>query len=75
MDLNVILLVCTILACTFSVLSLLLGVTALLKVMSMEKSTHTMQWMPAEQTWADTDAEIEEINKEFKEDNEDIVGL
>jgi len=43
--------------------------------MSMEKSTHTMQWMPAEQTWADTDAEIEEINKEFKEDNEDIVGL
>jgi signal transduction histidine kinase len=75
MNINVIIMVCSITACIFSVLALLLGFTSLLKVMAMEKATHSVQFMPVDTKWSTTDEEVSEINKEFKELHEDIVGL
>lgn len=75
MDIQLILTICSIVACIFSILALLLGFVALLKIMSLEKSTHSVQYMPVEENWASSDDEVKDINKEFKEINEDIIGL
>ena len=75
MDLLTILTICSVTACIFSILSLVLGFTALLKVMSMEKSTHSVHFQPIDQPWAASEKEIEEINKEFKEENEDLIAF
>ena len=75
MELQVVLTIISIVACIFSILALLLGVIALLKVMSMEKATHSVQFMPVEQSWADSEKDIDEINEEFQELNEDTIGF
>lgn len=69
-----ILIVCAICACIFSILSLALGLVALLKVMAMERSTHSIQFEPVK-NWATSSEEIEEINTEFKEDNEPEIEM
>lgn len=75
MDSITILTICSIVACIFSILALVLGFIALLKVMSMEKSTHSVHFQPVEQPWASTDNEIKEINEDFKEENEDLLAF
>jgi hypothetical protein len=74
MDNTIIILVCSITACIFSVIALVLGILALIKVIAMEKSTHSIQYMPMEE-WATPENEIEEINKEFKEELIEPLGL
>ncbi len=53
-----------------SFLGLLLGGVSLIKTIALEKQTHSVQFMPAEQfgDWATPEKEISEINEEFKED-------
>ena len=75
MDLQLILTICSIVACIFSLIALILGFVALLKVMSMEKSTHSVQYMPVDPEWASSDEDVKDINEEFKENHEDIIGL
>ena len=75
MDLLTILTICSVTACIFSILALVLGFVALLKVMSMEKSTHSVHFQPVSQDWATSDEEIKQINEDFKEENEDIIAF
>lgn len=75
MDQLTILIICAVCACIFSVLALVLGFIALLKVMSMEKSTHSVHFQPIDAPWASSDKEIDEINKEFQEENEDLIAF
>lgn len=75
MDLMTILTICSITACIFSILALVLGFTALLKAMSMEKATHSVHFQPVEQPWASSEKDVTQINEEFKEENEDLFAL
>lgn len=75
MNIQLILTICSVVACIFSILALLLGFVSLLKVMSMERSTHSVQYMPLDENWASSEQTIQEINEDFKEINEDIIGL
>ena len=76
MNISLILAIC---ACVFSIISIIIGLIALVKVLAMEKSTHSVQYVPLdmmpENDWATTDTEIEKINKEVKETNEEIFGV
>ncbi len=66
MEINVILMVCAITACLFSLVSLILGLLALTRVMAMEKATHSVQFMPVE-SWASSEEEIKEYNEELSD--------
>lgn len=60
--------VLTLLTCIISCLALVFSIVALIKVLAMEKSTHTIQYMPVDETvknWATPEKEVESINKEF----------
>lgn len=76
MNITLILAIC---ACVFSVISIIIGLIGLVKVLAMEKSTHSVQYVPLEMmpenNWATTDKEIEKINKTVKETNEEIFGV
>ena len=74
MDTNVIMLTCAATACVFSIIALVLGFIALAKVYGVEKSTHSVQFMPAEKfsDWATPESEINQINEEFKEELEPL---
>lgn len=76
-DTNVILTICAITACIFSIIALLLAVISLIKVIAMEKATHTVQYFDPNQkdVWASSDKEIEDLNKNHSEDMEDISGI
>lgn len=71
------------LACILSCLALILAIVALVKIVAMEKSTHTFQYMPTpseedkEEPWATRDREVEKINKEFSQnyDMEDEIDV
>lgn len=77
MEQTVIIMVASITACIFSAIALILGLISLAKVYGVEKSTHSVQFMPADQMgeWATPEAEIDEINKEFKEEIIEPLGL
>lgn len=74
MESIIIILVCSITACIFSIIALVLAFLGLAKVIGLEKATHTVQYMPADE-WATPDQEIEEMNKEFKEELLEPLGL
>lgn len=65
-------------ACFFSLISTIIGAFALIKVLAIEKSTHSVHFVPAEmqpeKNWATSEKTIEDINKEVKEDN-DFYGM
>lgn len=77
MDNTIIILVCSITACIFSILALILGFLALAKSIGLEKATHTVQYMPLDEAkeWATPEQEIDEINKEYKEETFEPLGL
>lgn len=76
MNIPLILAIC---ACVFSVIGIIIGLISLVKVLSMEKSTHSVQYVPMEmmpeEKWATTETEIDTINKNVKETNEEIFGV
>lgn len=76
MDISLVLGIC---ACVFSTISTIMGIISLVKVLAMEKSTHSVQYVPMEMMpdrhWADTDKKLEEINAVSKEEKEDLFGM
>ena len=61
-----------------SAISICLSLYAIILAKSLEKATHTVQFMPAEQTLDpnfSNQKDIEEINVEGKEENEDIYRM
>ena len=80
MDITQISIILSILSCILSVILLPFTLYALILVKSLEKQTHTVQFMPAEEAlnqskFADPDTVFEEINQEQKEENEDIYRM
>jgi hypothetical protein len=66
---NHILIVSALLFSILSILAIVLSFKALIEVKALQKSTHSVTWMPAEsaKAWADDDKKIKEINSESKE--------
>ena len=68
----------TIVSCIISAIVLPLTLYALILVKSLERQTHTVQFMPAEQAldpnFSDQKA-INEINLEAKDENEEIYRM
>ena len=80
MDITQISIILSILSCILSVVLLPFTLYALILVKSLEKQTHTVQFMPAEEAlntekFADSDEVFEEINQEQKEENEEIYRM
>jgi hypothetical protein len=68
----------SILGCILSAISICLSLYAIILAKSLEKATHTVQFMPAEQTLDPSfsnQKDIEEINVESKEENEDVYRM
>ena len=80
MEITQISIILSLLACILSMILLPFTLYALILVKSLEKQTHTVQFMPADEAlttekFADTDKVFDEINKEQKEENEDIYQM
>lgn len=69
-----ILTICALLSCILSLFAILLATIALIKSIALEKSTHTVQFFDPnqEKDWATSEKEIDELNKEYSENTEDI---
>lgn len=66
-------LIIAICACIFGILGLILSVLALIKAHSLEKSTHTVQWVQPGAGASVNDSDIEKLNKEIKEQTEEYI--
>lgn len=80
MDITQISIILSILACILSAILLPFTLYALILVKSLEKQTHTVQFMPAEEAlntekFADPDKVFDEINQEQRDENEDIYRM
>ena len=80
MDITQISIIFSVLSCILSMILLPFTLYALILVKSLEKQTHTVQFMPAEEAlntekFADPDKIIEEINEEQREENEEIYRM
>ena len=76
MDITQISIILSILSCILTVILLPFTLYALILVKSLEKQTHTVQFMPIDEALTpkeplSNDKEIDEINKEHKEDVEE----
>ena len=68
----------SIVSCIISSIVLPLTLYALILVKSLERQTHTVQFMPTEDSLDPSFSDnkvFEDINKENKEDNEDIYRM
>tara|TARA_R100001129_G_C5201197_1_gene213879 strand:- start:442 stop:660 length:219 start_codon:yes stop_codon:yes gene_type:complete len=61
-------------ACIFSFFSVGLSLYACILAKSLEKATHTVQFMPVDEEFSNK-KDMEEINIEQKEDNEDFYRM
>lgn len=80
MDITQISIILSIISCILTAILLPFTLYALILVKSLEKQTHTVQFMPADEAltqsnFADADKIFEEINQEQKEENEDIYQM
>ena len=80
MDITQISLIFSILSCILSMILLPFTLYALILVKSLEKQTHTVQFMPAEEAlntdkFADPDKVIDEINQEQQDENEEFYQM
>ena len=80
MDIIQISIILSIISCILTVILLPFTLYALILVKSLEKQTHTVQLMPAEEAlstekFADPDKVFEEINQEQKDENEEIYRM
>ena len=77
-DITAMLNIFSILACILATISICLSLYAVILAKSLEKATHTVQFMPAEQqldpNFSDQKA-IDEINVENKDENEEIYRM
>ena len=74
LDIKQILIIVSLLGCILGVIGVILSMYAIILAKSLEKATHSVQFMPVNEA-IDPDFSnqkvMEDINKEQKEDNED----
>ena len=74
LDIKQILIIVSLLGCILGVIGVILSMYAIILAKSLEKATHSLQFMPGNEA-IDPDFSnqkvMENINKEQKEDNED----
>ncbi len=80
MDITHISIIFSILSCILSMILLPFTLYALILVKSLEKQTHTVQFMPAEEAlntekFADSDDVFDEINQEQQDENDEIYRM
>jgi len=80
MDITQISIILSILSCVLTAILLPFTLYALILVKSLEKQTHTVQFMPAEEalnqtSFAEQAKIFDEINQEQQEENEDIYQM
>lgn len=80
MDIIQISIIFSIISCILSMILLPFTLYALILVKSLEKQTHTVQFMPAEaalntEKFADPDKVFDEINQEQQDENEEIYRM
>ena len=46
-----------------STISIIISISALISMKSLEKSTHNVQYVPLDETWSSSDKEIDELNE------------
>tara|TARA_Y100000401_G_scaffold106797_1_gene100593 strand:+ start:538 stop:780 length:243 start_codon:yes stop_codon:yes gene_type:complete len=79
MDITQISLIFSILSCILCAILLPFTLYALILVKSLEKQTHTVQFMPVDQAsntqFGDPEKVFEEINQDQKDENEEIFKM
>ena len=79
MDITQISLIFSLLSCILSMILLPFTLYALILVKSLEKQTHTVQFMPVDQAvkdkFGESDNVIDEINQEQQDENEEIYRM
>ena len=79
MDIIQISIIFSIISCILSMILLPFTLYALILVKSLEKQTHTVQFMPVDQAtsenFGDPDEVFNEINQEQKDENEEIFKM
>ena len=80
MDIIQISIILSIISCILTAILLPFTLYALILVKSLEKQTHTVQFMPIDQavtenSFADPENIFEEINQEQQEENEEIYRM
>ena len=79
MDITQISIIFSIISCILTMILLPFTLYALILVKSLEKQTHTVQFMPVDQAvkdkFGDSDAVIEEINQEQQDENEEFYRM
>lgn len=68
------LLIFEVFACIFSFFSVGLSLYACILAKSLEKATHTVQFMPVDEEFSNK-TDMDEMNVEQKEDNEDFYRM
>ena len=61
-------------SCIFSFISVVLSLYACILAKSLEKATHTVQFMPVDESFENTKS-MEELNTDQQEDNEDFYRM
>lgn len=69
-DITVILNIVALLACILSVISVCLALYAVILAKSLEKATHTVQFMPVDEKFSNAE-DMETVNKVQQEENEE----
>jgi hypothetical protein len=54
----------------FSIIALVSIFLTAVRVLALEKATHTVQYVPVDNDWAASDKEVDEVNKEIKEERD-----
>jgi hypothetical protein len=79
MDIVQISIILSIISCILTAILLPFTLYALILVKSLEKQTHTVQFMPVEEAikdkFADSDETIDQINQEQQDENEEIYRM
>tara|TARA_B100000427_G_C15209365_1_gene463977 strand:+ start:305 stop:535 length:231 start_codon:yes stop_codon:yes gene_type:complete len=70
LDITVLLNIFAILACILSVISVCLALYATILAKSLEKATHTVQFMPVDENFSNTE-DMDKVNKIQQEENEE----
>ena len=79
MDITQISIIFSIISCILTMILLPFTLYALILVKSLEKQTHTVQFMPVDEAvregFEETDKVFEEINQEQQDENEEIYRM
>ena len=79
MDITQISIILSIISCVLTAILLPFTLYALILVKSLEKQTHTVQFMPVDQAanvpFGDPDSVFDEINQDQREENEEIFKM